>query len=327
MKILYGIQATGNGHLARAREIIPALAEKTALDVFISGTQGDLALSYPVTFQKHGLSFVFGKSGKVNVPRTIHSLRPIRLWKDIRQCPVEKYDLIVHDFEPITAYAAKRKGIPNISLSHQASFFYSETPRPKKSNPYAEWILRNYAPSKAHLGLHFDQYHPSILTPVIRKEVRNLKPEIHDHVVVYLPAYCPYYLCSILQKLATTKWKIFSKHVRTPFIYGNTEIYPVDTQKWLEELCNCRAVILGAGFEGPAESLFLGKKLLVIPMTNQYEQKCNAAALLAKGVRVLDSVSLKKIGEIGDWLDNGRAQSARYPDNTKQIVDHILKVS
>jgi hypothetical protein len=34
-------------------------------------------------------------------------------------------------------------------------------------------------------------------------------------------------------------------------------------------------------FETPAEALFLGKKLLVIPMTGQYEQECNAAALAA----------------------------------------------
>jgi uncharacterized protein (TIGR00661 family) len=132
MKILYGIQATGNGHLARAREVIPDLAEKAELDVFVSGTQGELSLSFPVSFQKYGLSFIFGKTGKVNIAKTIHSLKPIRFWKDIRQCPVENYDLIVHDFEPITAYAAKRKGIPNISLSHQASFYYTETPRPKK---------------------------------------------------------------------------------------------------------------------------------------------------------------------------------------------------
>ena len=38
MKILYAIQGTGNGHLSRAREFIPALAARTSMDVLISGT-------------------------------------------------------------------------------------------------------------------------------------------------------------------------------------------------------------------------------------------------------------------------------------------------
>jgi hypothetical protein len=38
-------------------------------------------------------------------------------------------------------------------------------------------------------------------------------------------------------------------------------------------LCN-------AGFETPAEALFMDKKLFVIPIHNQYEQECNACALI-----------------------------------------------
>ena len=39
MKILYGIQGTGNGHLSRAEEIVPILKKMAHVDVLISGNQ------------------------------------------------------------------------------------------------------------------------------------------------------------------------------------------------------------------------------------------------------------------------------------------------
>ena len=48
MKILYAIQGTGNGHLSRARDIIPALQNKGDLDILVSGTQADVDLIYHV---------------------------------------------------------------------------------------------------------------------------------------------------------------------------------------------------------------------------------------------------------------------------------------
>ncbi|MGL5401221.1 MAG: glycosyltransferase family protein, partial [Plesiomonas shigelloides] len=42
MKLLYGIQGTGNGHLSRARELVPALrAQGIRVDVLCSGRAAD----------------------------------------------------------------------------------------------------------------------------------------------------------------------------------------------------------------------------------------------------------------------------------------------
>ena len=63
MKILYAIQGTGNGHLSRARDIIPILPKKGDLDILVSGSQVDVQLPYHVKYMFTGLSFVFGKAG------------------------------------------------------------------------------------------------------------------------------------------------------------------------------------------------------------------------------------------------------------------------
>ena len=84
---------------------------------------------------------------------------------------------------------------------------------------------------------------------------------------------------------------------------------------------------MGAGFEGPSEILFLGKKLLAIPMKNQYEQQCNAAALKDIGIKILNKIGNDKISELKEWIKTDDAKMIPFPDHTSQIVDEILKVS
>jgi len=71
VKILYAIQGTGNGHLARAEDVVPALQKHGKLDLFISGAQADIKLPFPVKHKSKGLSFYFGKGGGVDLIKTI----------------------------------------------------------------------------------------------------------------------------------------------------------------------------------------------------------------------------------------------------------------
>ena len=57
MKILYAIQTTGNGHLARAQNIIPKIKEVAELEIITSGPKNDFLLEEkPI---KHFKSIVF----------------------------------------------------------------------------------------------------------------------------------------------------------------------------------------------------------------------------------------------------------------------------
>ena len=49
---------------------IPILKEYGALDIFVSGAQADVKLSYPVKYKSKGLSFFFGKSGGIDFLKT-----------------------------------------------------------------------------------------------------------------------------------------------------------------------------------------------------------------------------------------------------------------
>jgi len=106
MKILYAIQGTGNGHLARATEIVPMLKSMADTDVLVSGTQADLKVPFQIDYQFSGLSFILGKTGGVDIWETAKKMPIVQFIKDIRNLPVEKYDLVISDFEPLPGRVA-----------------------------------------------------------------------------------------------------------------------------------------------------------------------------------------------------------------------------
>ncbi|MGZ4033377.1 MAG: glycosyltransferase family protein [Bacteroidia bacterium] len=324
MKILYAIQGTGNGHLSRARDIIPLLQKKGEVDILVSGIQADVSLPFVIKYRLKGLSFVFGKKGGVDIVSTYLKMDTRELLKDIEKIPINQYDLIINDFEPVTAWACKQKGLQCIALSHQSAVLAKNAPRPKKKDPLGRSVLKYYAPSTAQYGFHFSKFDKNIFTPVIRKEIRNLKPENKGHYTVYLPAYDDERLLKNLRKFKSTQWDVFSKHNKKTIVDDNITIQPINNEAFIKSMATCKGVLCGAGFETPAEAMYLKKKLLVIPMKTQYEQQCNAAALKAMGVPVIKSLKKKHHSVIKDWIEYGKIIPVDYPDVTEEIINLII---
>lgn len=325
MKILYAIQGTGNGHLTRAVDIIPELKKYGKLDLFVSGAQAEVKLPYPVRYKSKGLSFYFGKDGGINFYKTFRNNSSKDVIDEIKSFPVEDYDLIVNDFEPISAWAARKRGVPCIGLGHQAAFYSPKSPRPKMPDPFGEWVLKNYAPVEKYVGFHFEEYDKNIYTPVIREAIRNLKVTNKEHYTVYLPAYDDKKLVALLLKFKKIRWHIFSKHTRNPYHIGRVSVYPVSGAEFIQSVVSAEGVLCGAGFETPAEVIHLNKKLMVVPMKAQYEQKCNAAALRKMGVPVIKKVRKKALKKIEKWIESGKPLEISYPDVAARAVEKLIK--
>ena len=301
MKILYAIQGTGNGHISRARDIAPLLSKYADLDLLISGVQADLPLGFPVKYQFRGLSLIFGKNGGVDVPATFRESNLRRLLGEINSLPVEAYDLVISDFEPVSAWACYNRGKTCIGLSHQAAVLNKNAPRPKKFDPVGKLVLKSYAPVTTGYGFHFQAYGDRIFTPVIRQIVK------------------------ILPRYKKTRWEVFSKKAEKSFSEGNVFIQPIDNEAFLKSMASATGVFCGGGFETPSEALFLGKKLMVVPMKGQYEQQCNAAALKKIGVPVIKSLKKRHLPKIEAWLADGAVPEVNYSDETEQIVKMIIE--
>jgi uncharacterized protein (TIGR00661 family) len=326
MKILYAIQGTGNGHVCRAREIVPLLKNRADVDVLISGIQSDVQLPFEVKYVFRGLSYIFGKKGGIDLLATYKKNRIKNLLKEIAQLPVEEYDLVISDFEPVSSWACFTRNKPCVGLSHQAAVLNKNAPHPKHSDAVGRAILKAYAPASVQYGFHFDRYDSNIFTPVIRKEVREIPVSDRGHYTVYLPAYSDKRIINILGRCEGVRWEIFSKHFDHEVNTENVSIFPVNSEAFIASLASSHGVICGAGFETPAEALFLNKKLLVIPMKSQYEQSCNAAALNQLGIPVIRSLKGTHLPFITEWLKTEQRVNVNYPDNTAAILDHILQL-
>jgi len=325
MKILYAVQGTGNGHLCRAIDIIPCLQEYGQVDVLISGIQADIVLPFEVKYRYHGLSFIFGKSGGVDLWKTFMSSTVRKFVKEVNSVPVEDYDLVINDFEPISAWGCYFKEKSCIGLSHQIGAFDPSSPKPEESDMLGKFIMKNYAPSNISYGFHFKSYASHIYTPVIRHSVRQLEPKDLGHYTVYLPSYDDSHLLKHLSRFPDVKWEVFSKHNKKSFRMKNVSINPINSDAFVQSMAESSGVLCGAGFETPAEALYLGKKLLVIPMKNQYEQHLNAASLEEIGVPVIKSLKKKSELDIESWLNAKSKVIVDYQDRTAEIVDKIVK--
>ncbi len=325
MRILYAIQGTGNGHISRAREIVPLLQQYGELDLLVSGTQADVNLEQPLAYRFHGFSFVFGKKGGVDHWRTYKTMDLKRLKKDISSIPLKKYNLIINDFEPVTAWACKLQSVPSVSLSHQASFLSPKTPRPTNFFHWAEWVFKHYAPTTHHIGFHFDRYDDFIHTPVIRSDIRRSTPVDRGHVTVYLPAFDDRILLTYLRKVPEVQWEVFSKHTQKGYTEGNVSVFPINNEQYNRSLAGCHGLLTGGGFEGPAEAVFLGKKVLVIPMKHQYEQLCNAEAARRLGIPVIQEVDENLPDRLRSWISDPFLVRMDFPDETCRIIDGMIK--
>jgi uncharacterized protein (TIGR00661 family) len=323
MKILYAVQATGNGHISRACEVIPELKKLGKLDVFLSGNNAHLNFPFETRYTSKGLSLFYGSDGKLDYRKMLTENRASRLFKEIRQFPVTQYDLIINDFESISAWAAKLRGIPCISFSHQAAFLSRQTPRPNEKSIFAEMLLRNYAPGSDAIGFHFKPYDSFIYTPVLRNKIRSIEPANNGHYTVYLPAFGSAILEKVLCKFQAIRWEIFMPGCNNETRVENCIFKPVDANSFIESMASCEGVLCGAGFETPAEALFLGKKLFVIPIGGQYEQQCNAASLNEMGVPVAKTFDTEISSQLLKWLNAPMPARIHYANQTAELVEML----
>jgi uncharacterized protein (TIGR00661 family) len=324
MKILYSVQATGNGHISRATQLLPYLQRFGKVDVFLSGANSQLQNELPVRFRSKGLSLFYNNNGGLQYKKLATQVQPLRLWKEIRDLPVENYDVVINDFECITSLACGYKKVPSVNFGHQASFQSSLVPRPVKKDLMGEFLLKNFAKASQYIGLHFDRYDDFIFKPVIKKEILQATPRNLGHFTVYLSAFNDAFLLKHFHKLTSFRFELFSKSVKIATTIGNVTLMPVNQRGFNDSMINAYGVITGAGFETPAEVLHLGKRLLVIPIKGQYEQLCNAAALEAMGVTVLKQVDDRFSDAILNWIALGKTVSKQYTNNIPELLSYLM---
>jgi len=325
MRILYGIQGTGHGHISRAKELLPRLAGHASVDVLLSGGNSAMGLEDFIAYRKHGVSLSYDDQGGILFLNTLLDLRPISYVKDVSGVPLQSYNLVISDYEPISAWAARLKNIPCVALSHQASFLSSHTPRPKQQSQVAEAILQHLAPAERAIGFHFQRYDRFIEPPIIRSPIRSLRATNENHITVYLSAFHHDVLIKLLGQIREVDWHIFSPYCSNPVHQEHIRVYPVSNEPFLDSFASCKGVICNAGFETCAEAMYLGKKLAAIPIQRQYEQQCNAMAMQEMGIKIFTDIK-SHIGKVRGWLENAEVITIDDIADPEKVIQQLLEI-
>jgi uncharacterized protein (TIGR00661 family) len=244
--------------------------------------------------------------------------------KEVRELPVEKYDLVLNDFECITSMACAYKKVPSVNFGHQASFQSHKTPRPDKTSKVGEWILQNYARATQYIGLHFDCYDNFIFSPVIKEEILLAEVKNLGHITIYLPSYCDKQIANLLQPFKDHRFEVFSRESKERRTEGHITFIPVGKQAFNQSLITCHGIVCGAGFETPAEALHLKKKMIAIPIKGQYEQMCNAAALKKIGIKTLDKLDDDFTDTFNNWVSDPVTPGITYRYSTEAIINILM---
>jgi len=308
MKILYGIQLNGNGHITRSLELINQLKVKGyEVDVIASG--GNYSIELPDYIKKFkGLSMYFNKSGRINKLKTTLSLNLFKLIKDINY-DCSGYDLVISDFEPISAYSAKKYKVKSIGISNQVSI--------TKSSFLESLFIKYFAPCDYYIPLDYTNGYQ----PIISEKFLNGKLSDEDFYLVYLAAYSLEHIKNEL-KYSDKKFKVYSSDVIVDYVYNNIEFKKSNKDSFQSDLLRCSGVITASGFSTTSEALVLGKRLWSIPIKGQFEQIDNATKLNKLGIYTDDLTS----ENLENWLNNYTKIDYEWINPIESIVSKIKEI-
>lgn len=327
MKILYGVQGTGNGHIARARAMAVAFRQRgIEIDFLFSGRDKNHYFSMEEfgDYQtRQGLTF-HTEQGKVNYSKTLIKNNGWRFLREVQALDLSGYDLVLNDFEPVSAWAAKRQNVTCIGISHQNAFRYAV---PKKGDSWIDRsVIQHFAPTNLYVGLHWYHFDQPILPPIVhtldfKKNV--VEPyEKTENILVYLPFEDIDEINELLMKFTSHRFICYHPNVIEDKQIENIEYKSLSHYHFQIDLHRCSGVIANGGFELPSEALTLGKKLLLKPLEGQFEQQSNVATLEALGLAQV--MSYLDASVLRNWLDEQQAEMVTYPDVASALVEWIL---
>ncbi|MGB0734099.1 MAG: MJ1255/VC2487 family glycosyltransferase [Pontibacterium sp.] len=321
MRILYGVQATGNGHITRARSMAPELvARGVEVDFLFSGRAPEKLFNMEVfgDYQtRQGLTFV-QNHGRVALWPTVRKNNIFRCLNDARHLDLKDYDLVLTDFEPVSAWAAKLKGVRSVGVAHQYALCY---PFVGDSNRMMGAMVRLFAPCDTAIGVHWHHFNKPILPPLITPQVHPISHDL-GKVLVYLPLELPEALVVSLNSIPEVSFQVYCA-VSEQNVRGNVVLNPFSRDGFQRDLAACDGVLTNCGFGLISEALQSGKRIYSIPTVGQVEQESNGRVLTALGLATVSGGYDRE--SILAWLSKDAPVAHTYPNVAAALANWVAE--
>jgi uncharacterized protein (TIGR00661 family) len=322
MNIVYGVSGEGLGHVFEAIEIVTRLrGEGHNVKVLTYGDRAFGALARFAPTRIEGVHLYFNPQGMSLVDTVFKNLRIIpfylRNWGRLRR-ELEEFgpDVFVTAYEPFSMVAAHAMRRPLISMDNQNELLYISAP--PGTNMFAFRVARLATRICTHgadfyvvksfkkPGLRPEKVR--FVSPIIQNEIRNLRPTVGSHVLVYLTKQNPQ-LIRILRSMDETFIVYCNNQVGEE---GNL-LYRAQGPTFLADLGSCKAIIGTTGFSLISDSIFLKKPYFGVPLRKQFEQTHNAHFLAQSGLgEYSEDVTRRELEGFLDRLPEYRARLAAY---------------
>jgi uncharacterized protein (TIGR00661 family) len=322
--IFYGIAGEGRGHATRSRAVIEALRGEHRIVLYTYGqalsmlgpmyrdTEVDVRAISGLMWQytsdgkpSYSKTFAFAMPYLATMPLSIHRLR-----EDIQR---DSPDLIISDFEPIVARAARHESVPFVSLDHQHFLVtYDLSDLPWRLQLHAH--LMGTAVGLYHSGareiivssffrppLLPDQSHVTQVGPLLRPEVISASAYTGSHLCAYIrrdasPA--------LLESLSRSGLEVRLYGLGARPSAGRLRFFDIDPNRFIDDLASSRGLVCTAGNQLIGEALYLEKPVFAMPESGNFEQEINAHYIAQSGVGMIADMTTVSAFDISRFIDN-----------------------
>ncbi len=286
-RILYGVHGSQHGHAIRAL----TLARRFAGHEFLFVTSEDAAR---ILGREHRVETVLNpgtryKNYSLDLVATLklagHAL--LHRGEELRRLAgvIERFqpDVCISDYEYFVPLAAKRAGVPCLSLDHQHIITLCRHELPatvwwdmNSTSASVNWLFSNCTD---YVAISF--YQPPLKSgvravvcpPIHREKVFEHEPSVGEHVMVYQS-------CSIcddfVPMLKTLHRPVIVYGYGRDAVDGNVTFKSFSEDGLLHDMAAAAYVICGGGHTLMSEALYYGKPMVSLPVKGAFEQWMNA---------------------------------------------------
>lgn len=275
-RILYGVHTTGRGHVIRALTVARHFPEHDFLFV-CQGSKANLLLGeYPVE-EIPSLDTVI-RGQKVALAATVLNgakvLMRYKYWLRRVVALIESFkpDAAVADLNFFVGLAARKTGLPCISLDHGHILTCCRFPVPFSARPRLtlDRLAIELLYSKASHYLIATFFRPplkinaraTLVGPILRKSVLTREPSDAGHVLAFKSFSAFERLMPILRNLSR---RVVVYGYDQQGSNGNLEFKRKSDDGFLDDLASASYLICGGGHTVVSEALYYGKPILCFP--------------------------------------------------------------
>ena len=361
--ILWGVSGIGNGHSHRQVPLIAHYAKTCRIVIFAygesyrnfkrlyRGRKNVAIIRIDVPFwagKRGGLDFL--KTARLNAGKDFLTVNCQAFARAERL--IGKPDLVVTDYEPMSAQYAYAFGAPLVTFDQQSKYLCGDFPSRLGGQAYRDEVVRLsmfFPAAAARIACSFFKVKRQagspevvIVPPPLKESIISLRRSPKKgtpSILVYVSSARPFVqttsgVMRVLSSVTNAHFHVFMKNPGKRRLPENVSVYEHGDRRFHKILAECNGIVSTAGHMLLSEAMHLGIPIYAIPLA-VYEQQMNAHVIGSNGFGIsrprIEKKSLaafvRNLPKCASAIERDRSVLLRRPGQGEIIrrLDRFLK--